>query len=102
MFAISSSLILAVSPPVAFAAATRGAWRAAGIRDGITGILVPGAPASYAVWDAGPLDVDTPSDAVLRWSTDPRSRVPALPRLSAGGPLPGCVATVHRGEVIYD
>ena len=45
-------------------------WRAAGVRDGTTGTLVPGAPASYAVWDAGALDVSAPRDAVQRWSTD--------------------------------
>jgi len=90
-----------LSVRAAFAAATRGAWRAAGVRDGTTGSLVPGADASYAVWDAGPLQVDAPAGAVQRWSTDPRSRVPALPRLSVHDPLPGCLQTVHRGEVIY-
>ena len=35
----------AISVRAAFAAATRGAWRAGGVRDGITGTLVPGAPA---------------------------------------------------------
>ena len=34
----------AVSMRAAFAAATRGAWRAGGVRDGVTGTLVPGAP----------------------------------------------------------
>ena len=43
----------AVSARAAFAAATRGGWRAGGVRDGKAGTLVPGAPASYAVWDAG-------------------------------------------------
>ena len=43
----------AVSARAAFAAATRGAWRAGGVRDGVTGTLVPGAPASYAVWETG-------------------------------------------------
>ena len=42
----------AISARAAFSAATRGAWRAGGVRDGITGTLVPGAPASYAIWDA--------------------------------------------------
>jgi predicted amidohydrolase YtcJ len=91
----------AVSVRAAFAAATRGAWRAAGVRDGFTGTLVPGAPASYAVWDAGELEAGAPADAVQRWSTDPRSRVPALPRLGPGDPLPRCVQTVHRGQVIH-
>ncbi|BBZ39978.1 hypothetical protein MCNS_30410 [Mycobacterium conspicuum] len=91
----------AISARAAFAAATRGGWRAAGVRDGTIGTLVPGAPASYAVWDAGPLDVSAPRDAVQRWSTDPRSRVPALPRLHPGDPLPRCRQTVHRGAVIH-
>lgn len=85
----------------AFAAATRGAWRAGGVRDGITGTLVPGAPASYAVWETSDLDVAAPADSVQRWSTDPRSRVPALPRLDPSDPLPRCRQTVHRGAVLY-
>ncbi len=91
----------AISARAAFAAATRGAWRAGGVRDGLTGTLVPGAPASYAVWETGDLDVSAPADAVQRWSTDPRSRVPELPRLDSGDPLPRCRRTVHRGAVIH-
>lgn len=91
----------AVSVRAAFTAATRGAWRAAGVRDGLTGTLVPGAPASYAVWDTGELDVSVPADTVQRWSTDPRSRVPELPRLDPAAPLPRCRQTVHRGHVLY-
>ncbi len=91
----------AVSPRAAFAAATRGGWRAAGVRDGQMGTLVPGAPASYAVWDAGDLDVHPPRDTVQRWSTDPRSRVPALPRMGPADALPRCRQTAHRGAVIY-
>ena len=89
----------AVSVRAAFAAATRGAWRAGGARDGITGTFVPGAPASYAIWEADGLEVSAPADAVQRWSTDQRSRVPALPRLD--DPLPRCRRTVHRGAVIH-
>jgi predicted amidohydrolase YtcJ len=89
----------AVSVRAAFAAATRGAWRAGGARDGLTGTLVPGAPASYAIWEADELEVSAPADAVQRWSTDQRSRVPALPRLD--DPLPRCRQTVHRGAVIH-
>ncbi|KUI38385.1 amidohydrolase [Mycobacterium sp. IS-1496] len=91
----------AISLRAAFAAATRGAWRAAGVRDGVTGTLVPGAPASYAVWDVGDLTVSAPADSVQRWSTDPRSRVPALPRLEPGDAPPRCRQTVHRGVVIH-
>jgi predicted amidohydrolase YtcJ len=91
----------AVSPRAAFAAATRGGWRAAGVRDGVTGTLVAGAPASYALWDTGQLAVTAPAAAVQRWSTDPRSRVPLLPRLDPEDGLPQCIRTVHRGEVIH-
>lgn len=94
-----------VSARAAFAAATRGGWRAAGVRDGLTGTLVPGAPASYAVWEADDFEVSVPgqagSAAVLRWSTDSRARVPALPRLGAGLRTPQCRRTVHRGVVIH-
>jgi predicted amidohydrolase YtcJ len=89
----------ALSARAAFAAATRGAWRAAGVHDGLTGTLVPGAQASYAVWDTDDLEVRAPADAVQRWSTDQRSRVPALPRLDRA--LPRCIQTVHRGAVIH-
>jgi predicted amidohydrolase YtcJ len=91
----------AISLRAAFAAATRGAWRAGGVRDGVSGTLVPGAPASYAVWEADDFAVSAPADSVQRWSTDPRSRVPALPRLDPGDALPRCRQTVHRGVVIH-
>jgi predicted amidohydrolase YtcJ len=83
-----------VSTRTAFAAHTRGGWRAAHRDD--DGALVPGAPATFAVWDvAGPL-------------------VGGLPVLFTPGPdgaaagdeepaaLPVCRRTVLRGEVIYD
>lgn len=95
----------AMSARAAFAAATRGAWRAGGVRDGVAGTLTPGAPATYAVWDVpgglGALEVAAPADTVQRWSTDPRSRIPALPRLAPDAPLPVCRQTVHRGAVIH-
>ncbi|MFV8163944.1 amidohydrolase [Mycobacterium sp. 134] len=91
----------AISARAAFAAATRGGWRAGGVRDGVTGTLTPGAPASYAVWEADDLEVSAPANAVQRWSTDPRSRVPALPRLAVDAELPRCRQTVHRGVVIH-
>lgn len=89
-----------LSARAAFTAHTRGGWRAAGVDDGVTGTLQPGAPATYAVWDAGDLEVAAPDSRVQRWSTDPRSRVPALPALD--GPAPTCLRTVLRGRTIYD
>ncbi|WP_073486852.1 amidohydrolase [Streptoalloteichus hindustanus] len=91
-----------VSPRAAFTAHTRGGWRAAGVDDGLTGTLVPGAPATYAVWSAGELVVAAPDARVQRWSTDPRSRVPALPVLEDDVELPRCLRTVLRGEVLHD
>ncbi len=95
----------ALSARAAFAAATRGAWRAGGVRDGVAGTLSPGAPATYAVWDVpgglDALEVAAPADTVQRWSTDPRSRIPALPSLAPDAPLPVCRQTVHRGAVIH-
>ncbi|MFI9007607.1 amidohydrolase [Actinosynnema sp. NPDC053489] len=89
-----------ISPRAAFNAHTRGGWRAAGVDDGVTGTLQPGAPATYAVWDAGELEVAAPDTRVQRWSTDPRSRVPALPALD--GPTPTCLRTVLRGRTVHD
>ncbi|MGC0364110.1 putative amidohydrolase YtcJ [Rhodococcus sp. 27YEA15] len=91
-----------ISPRAAFAAATRGAWRAGGIRDGLAGTLNPGAPASYVVWEVGELEVSAPADSVQRWSTDPRSRVPALPRLTHDAPTPVCIRSVHRERIVYE
>ncbi|MEU6149321.1 amidohydrolase [Actinosynnema sp. NPDC047251] len=88
-----------ISPRAAFTAHTRGGWRAAGVDDGITGTLQPGAPATYAVWEAGELEVSTPDSRVQRWSTDPRSGVPGLPSLDEP---PTCRRTVLRGRTIFD
>ncbi|MFW0794788.1 amidohydrolase [Gordonia sp. CPCC 205515] len=92
----------AISARGAFSAVTRGGWRAGGINDGLHGNLVPGAPASYAVWDVDDLVVAGSHESVQRWSTDPRSRVPALPDITPGTDLPRCVRTVHRGRVLFD
>lgn len=92
----------AISPRAAFSAATRGAWRAGGVRDGLAGTLAAGAPASYAVWDADDLVVRAPADSVARWSTDPRAGVAPLPALESDSPSPRCLRTVHRGRVIHE
>ncbi|HWO58814.1 MAG TPA: amidohydrolase family protein, partial [Umezawaea sp.] len=91
-----------LSPRAAFTAHTRGGWRAAGVDDGVTGTLQPGAPATYAVWDAAELVVAGSDSRVQRWSLDPRSGVPGLPPLEPGVPLPTCLRTVLNGRVIYD
>jgi predicted amidohydrolase YtcJ len=66
----------AITAADALAAHTVGGHRAAGDRSPLAGRLLPGAPASYAIWDgAGPLD---------------------------GTANPRCLRLVHRGEVLHD
>ncbi|MEV6574667.1 amidohydrolase [Streptomyces sp. NPDC051577] len=88
-----------ISVRAAFAAHTRGGWRALGRDD--AGTLVPGAPADYAVWRTEELVVQAPDDRVARWSTDPRSGTPGLPDLTPGGDLPVCLATVVGGREVF-
>ncbi len=68
-----------ISVRAAFAAHTRGGWRAAGRDD--EGVLAPGAPATYAIWTAGG---------------------PGLPDLAPGTDLPTCRRTVVRGSTVYE
>ncbi|RZS43748.1 hypothetical protein EV193_102729 [Herbihabitans rhizosphaerae] len=91
-----------LSARAAFTAHTRGGWRAAGVDDGVTGTLTPGAPATYAVWEAGELVAAQQDSRVQRWSTDPRSGVPPLPSLDDENALPTCLRTVLNGRTIYE
>jgi predicted amidohydrolase YtcJ len=88
-----------LSGRAAFAAATRGGWRAARRDD--AGVLAVGAPATFAVWAVEELAVQAPDARVANWSTDPRSGTPGLPRLDPGTPAPSCLATVLDGRVLY-
>ncbi len=86
-----------LSARAAFAAHTRGGWRAARRDD--EGELVPGAPATFAVWQVtGELVVQAPTDAVSGWSTDPRAGVSGLPDLDADDPV--CTLLLRRGQVV--
>lgn len=78
-----------LSTRAAFAAATRGGWRAAR-RDDV-GVLAVGAPATFAAWAAQDL---------VSASADPRSGVP-LPPLQPGTPAPACLATVLAGRALH-
>ena len=89
----------AISVRAAFAAHTRGGWRALGRDD--EGVIAPGAPATFAVWAADEVVVQAPDERVSRWSTDPRSAVPGLPGLTPGATLPTCLRTVVRGQTIF-
>ncbi|MGA1501400.1 MAG: amidohydrolase [Candidatus Nanopelagicales bacterium] len=89
-----------ISSRAAFAAHTRGGRRAARDEGVQPGVLIVGAPATFAVWAPGPLTVQAPDGRVSAWSTDPRSGTPPLPDLDAGQPV--CWRTVRDGVMIYD
>ncbi len=88
-----------ISVRAAFTAHTRGGWRAVGRDD--AGVLAPGAPADYVVWEAGDLVVQVPDERVANWSTDPRSGTPGLPDLTPGRQLPHAVRTVVGGHIVH-
>lgn len=88
-----------ISARAAFTAHTRGGWRAAGRDD--AGVLVPGAPAHYAVWNVDDLVVQAPDARVAGWSTDPRSGTPGLPDVTPGRELPRCLRTVVAGRTVH-
>ncbi|WP_432573508.1 amidohydrolase [Kineococcus sp. SYSU DK005] len=90
----------AVSVRAAFLAHTRGGHRLAG--RGHPGVLRPGAPASYAVWEAGDLVVQAPDRRLSGWSTDARSGTPGLPDLSPGAGAPRCLRTAVDGVLVHD
>ncbi|MEW2382213.1 amidohydrolase family protein [Micromonospora sp. NPDC047707] len=81
-----------MSVRAAFAAHTRGGWRA--VHLDAEGVLALGAPATFAVWGT-PAGVER-GLPVLQ-SDDPEARGPEDPT-----PLPVCRRTVLRGEVIYE
>jgi len=89
-----------ISARAAFLGHTRAGWRAARYRNPMAGQLVPGAPASFAVWDVEELMVQVADGRVQSWSTDPRARTPLLPALDTGSE-PGCLQTVRDGRELY-
>lgn len=89
-----------ISARAAFLAHTRAGWRAVGAGNPLLGQLLPGAPASYAVWEVDELMVQTPDSRVQSWSTDPRAGTPLLPALDTDNE-PRCLETVHRGRQLY-
>ena len=78
-----------MSVRAAFAAHTRGGWRAVQLDD--EGVLAPGAPATFAVW-ATPAGVE-------RWPAGAAGRGSGAARAARPTPLPVCRRTVLRGDV---
>ncbi|TDC27239.1 amidohydrolase [Micromonospora sp. 15K316] len=81
-----------MSVRAAFAAHTRGGWRAVHLDN--EGVLALGAPATFAVWET-PAGVDRGLPVLL--AEEPELRGPQDPT-----PLPVCRRTVLRGDVIYE
>lgn len=89
-----------ISARAAFIGHTRAGWRAVRHPNPLMGQLVPGAPASFAVWRADELMVQVADERVQAWSTDPRARTPLLPALDTES-LPECLQTVHGGQELF-
>ncbi|XAS62597.1 amidohydrolase family protein [Micrococcaceae bacterium Sec5.8] len=89
-----------ISARAAFLGHTRAGWRAARYRNPMAGQLVPGAPASFAVWEVEELMVQVADGRVQSWSTDPRARTPLLPALDTGTE-PACLQTVRDGRELF-
>jgi predicted amidohydrolase YtcJ len=89
-----------ISARAAFIGHTRAGWRAVRNSNPLMGQLVPGAPASFAVWEVEELMVQVADDRVQSWSTDPRARTPLLPALDTGAD-PKCLQTVHEGRELF-
>ncbi|MDQ0075743.1 amidohydrolase [Arthrobacter oryzae] len=89
-----------ISARAAFLGHTRAGWRAAKYSNPMAGQLVPGAPASFAVWEVEELMVQVADGRVQSWSTDPRARTPLLPALDTGSD-PVCLQTVRDGQELF-
>ena len=89
-----------ISARAAFLGHTRAGWRAARHANPMAGQLVPGAPASFAVWEVEELMVQVADGRVQSWSTDPRARTPLLPALDTGSE-PVCLQTVKDGAELF-
>ncbi|MFW0774801.1 amidohydrolase [Paenarthrobacter nitroguajacolicus] len=89
-----------ISARAAFLGHTRAGWRATRNRNPLMGQLVPGAPASFAVWEVDELMVQVADSRVQSWSTDPRARTPLLPALDTGSD-PRCLQTVREGHELF-
>ncbi len=92
-----------ISGRAAFAAHTRGGWRALGPQFDSEGVIEVGATANLATWRVEDYQVSVPDSRVTQWSTDPRSATVPLPYLGdAGSPItPTNVCTIVKGDIAY-
>lgn len=75
---LAHALARGLSARAAFAAHTRGGWRAVGVQ---AGRLQVGAEATYVVWQRCELVVQVADEQRSRWSSDARAGTPPLPAL---------------------
>lgn len=92
-----------ISGRAAFAAHTRGGWRALGPQYDSEGVIEVGATANLATWQVEDYQVHVPDSRVTQWSTDPRSATVPLPNLGeAESPIiPLNVCTIVKGKIVY-
>ncbi|WP_345474494.1 amidohydrolase family protein [Glutamicibacter ectropisis] len=89
-----------ISARAAFLAQTRSTYRAMGEMNPLAGQLAIGAQATFAVWTASELAVQTPDVRISSWSTDARAGTPMLPVVDEE--IPQCLRTVRAGITIFD
>ena len=89
-----------ISARAAFLAQTRSTYRAMGEMNPFAGQLVIGAPATFAVWTASELAVQTPDVRISSWSTDARAGTPMLPVVDEE--IPQCLRTVRAGVTLFN
>ncbi|WP_313814625.1 amidohydrolase family protein [Glutamicibacter sp.] len=89
-----------ISARAAFLAQTRSTYRAMGEMNPTAGQLVIGAPATFAIWSASELAVQTPDVRISSWSTDARAGTPMLPVVDEQ--IPDCLRTVRAGNILHD
>jgi hypothetical protein len=87
----------------AFAAHTRGGWRALGSQFDSQGVIEVGAIANLATWRVQDYQVHVPDARVTQWSTDPRSATVPLPSLGAADSpeVPVNVCTIVKGNIAF-
>lgn len=90
-----------ISARAGFKAHTMSGYRAVGESRPMAGMLVPGARADFAIWDADELTVQSSASRAAAWSTDVRSRTPLLPVLEKEGNRPKLRETFHAGRRVY-
>ncbi|MGP9489655.1 amidohydrolase [Glutamicibacter sp. AOP5-A2-7] len=89
-----------ISARAGFMGQTRSTYRAMGELNPLAGQLVIGAPATFAVWSASELAIQTPDERISSWSTDARAGTPMLPVVDEE--IPRCLRTVRAGATIFD